>query len=59
MATEEEKEAAVAKLTAAGTDLGLLETALQEAKFLESIPGDHRQKFRGTPWHCTLQVLCL
>lgn len=55
MATDVEKETAVAKLTAAGTDLGLLAQALQEAKFLEGIPGDHRQKFRGTPWHCTLK----
>eukprot|EP00210_Caulerpa_lentillifera_P006798 g6497.t1 len=47
MATEEEKDAAVAKLAAAGTDLVLLSAALQGAKFLESIPGDHRQKFRA------------
>lgn len=48
MATTEEKDAAVAKLEAAGTDLSRLSAALNETKFLENIPGDHRQKFRGT-----------
>lgn len=55
MATETEKQAAVQKLDAAAGDLNLLAAALNAARFLEEIPGDHRQKFRGTPSHTLLR----
>ena len=42
MATQEDKYRAVEKLENAGDDLQLLSAAIDEARFLEDIPGDHR-----------------
>ena len=52
MATEEDKDRAVEKLESAGDNLQLLVAALDAARFLEDIPGDHRQKLRGNKRLC-------
>ncbi len=45
--TATDPEAAVAACHAAGDDVEALGQAVQAASWLESKPGDHRQKFRG------------
>lgn len=42
--------AAVAALHAAGNDMEALTEAIEQAAFLGDIPGEDRQKLRGT-WH--------
>lgn len=43
-------EATVNKLHAAGDDLEALVEAVDAASFLDSVPGDYRQKLRGRQW---------
>jgi|AntDeeMinimDraft_4_1070355.scaffolds.fasta_scaffold92197_1 hypothetical protein len=45
-------ESHVMKLHAAGDDLEALQEAVEAASFLESVPGDFRQKLRGKRRAC-------
>ena len=42
-----EAQEAVAGFAAAGNDLDALSAAIEKASFLDSIPGEERQKLRG------------